>query len=87
MFRLITFASAHPGITDGQPLSTEEIVDLLLHGIGSQRTDPTAADIQRQTQPSDQPLTTPAVRRLHPSTLSRDRHRHQPVHPQPVGAR
>ncbi len=34
LFRLITFASAHPRITDGQPLSTPEIVDLLLHGIG-----------------------------------------------------
>ena len=27
MFRLITFASAHPTITDGQPLSTPEIVE------------------------------------------------------------
>ena len=35
MFRLITFASAHPRINDGQPLSTKEIVHLLLHGIGS----------------------------------------------------
>jgi AcrR family transcriptional regulator len=35
MFRLVTFASAHPRIADGQPLSTPEIVDLLLHGIGA----------------------------------------------------
>ena len=35
MFRLVTFASAHPSITDGQPLSTPEIVDLLLHGISA----------------------------------------------------
>jgi AcrR family transcriptional regulator len=34
MFRLVTFSSAHPAITDGQVLSTQEIVDLLLHGIG-----------------------------------------------------
>jgi AcrR family transcriptional regulator len=33
MFRLVTFSSAHPAITDGQMLSTPEIVDLLLHGI------------------------------------------------------
>ncbi len=38
MFRLITFASAHPRIADGQPLSTREIVDLLLHGISAQKT-------------------------------------------------
>ena len=38
MFRLITFASAHPRITDGQTLSTQEIVDLLLHGIGAGKT-------------------------------------------------
>ena len=35
MFRLITFASAHPRINDGHPLSTKEIVDLLLHGISA----------------------------------------------------
>lgn len=34
IFRLITFSSAHPAITDGQVLSTQEIVDLLLYGIG-----------------------------------------------------
>ena len=37
MFRLITFASAHPRITDGQALTTPEIVHLLLHGIGAQK--------------------------------------------------
>ena len=35
MFRLITFSSAHPAITEGQTLSTPEIVDLLLHGISA----------------------------------------------------
>lgn len=34
MFRLITFSSAHPAITDGHVLPTPEIVDLMLHGIG-----------------------------------------------------
>ena len=37
VFRLVTFASAHPSITDGNPMSTPEIVDLLLHGIGGER--------------------------------------------------
>ncbi len=35
LFRLITFSSAHPAITDGQMLPTSEIVDLLLHGISA----------------------------------------------------
>lgn len=35
MFRLVTFSSAHPAITEGRPLPTEQIVDLLLHGIGA----------------------------------------------------
>lgn len=38
MFRLITFAGAHPRIADGQPLSTREIVELLLHGISAEKT-------------------------------------------------
>ncbi|MET0865406.1 MAG: helix-turn-helix domain-containing protein, partial [Nakamurella sp.] len=37
IFRLITFSSAHPSITDGKPMTTPEIVDLLLHGIGGER--------------------------------------------------
>ena len=37
MFRLVTFASAHPRITDGQALPTAEIVHLLLHGISAQK--------------------------------------------------
>jgi len=40
IFRLITFSSAHPTITDGQRLSTAEIVELLLHGISAR--EPTA---------------------------------------------
>ncbi|HEY5882442.1 MAG TPA: TetR/AcrR family transcriptional regulator [Nakamurella sp.] len=35
MFRLVTFSSAHPAITEGQVLPTPEIVDLLLHGIAA----------------------------------------------------
>jgi len=35
MFRLVTFSSAHPAITDGQMLPTPDIVDLLLHGIAA----------------------------------------------------
>ena len=34
IFRLVTFSSAHPAITDGQVLPTAAIVELLLHGIG-----------------------------------------------------
>jgi len=34
LFRLVTFSSAHPAITDGNMLPTPEIVDLLLYGIG-----------------------------------------------------
>jgi len=33
LLRLIVFAGSHPRITDHHPLSTREIVDLLLHGI------------------------------------------------------
>jgi AcrR family transcriptional regulator len=33
LLRLITFSGSHPLISHGQPLSAEEIVDVLLHGI------------------------------------------------------
>jgi AcrR family transcriptional regulator len=33
LLRLLVFAGSHPRITDRNPLSTEEIVDLLLNGI------------------------------------------------------
>jgi AcrR family transcriptional regulator len=36
--RLVTFAATHPMITDHHPLSTDEIVDLLLYGIAA-KTD------------------------------------------------
>jgi AcrR family transcriptional regulator len=36
--RLVTFAGTHPMITDYEPLTTDEIVDLLLNGITAQTT-------------------------------------------------
>jgi AcrR family transcriptional regulator len=33
LLRLVTFSGSHPLIAQGQPLTSEEIVDLLLHGI------------------------------------------------------
>jgi AcrR family transcriptional regulator len=50
MFRLITFASAHPAVTDGQPLTTPEIVDLLLHGISVDTLRPAAERSEFATQ-------------------------------------
>lgn len=35
LLRLLTFAGTHPAITDHRPLSPDEIVSLLLDGIGS----------------------------------------------------
>ncbi len=50
MFRLVTFSSAHPAITDGHVLPTKEIVDLLLYGIGTRsepadRSEPVATEV------------------------------------------
>ena len=77
MFRLVTFSSAHPAITDGQVLSTQEIVDLLLHGISSQKTvslaqHPAPDSTADVTQRSDPAETADAP--------------HHSVHAQPVGA-
>ena len=33
MVRLLTFSGTHPHISDGNPLSAEEIVDTVLHGV------------------------------------------------------
>lgn len=44
MFRLVTFSSAHPAITEGHPLPTGQIVDLLLHGIGAPAATGSPAD-------------------------------------------
>lgn len=33
MLRLLTFSGTHPHISDGHPLTSEEIVDTLLHGV------------------------------------------------------
>ncbi len=38
VFQVVSLAGIHPMITDGSPLGTEEIVDLLLHGIGATPT-------------------------------------------------
>ncbi len=35
VLRLVTFAGTHPRITDGDPLNSDEIVDLLLSGLGA----------------------------------------------------
>lgn len=35
LLRLLTFAGSHPGLTDREPLTAEEIVDLLLDGVRS----------------------------------------------------
>ncbi|HEY7813400.1 MAG TPA: TetR/AcrR family transcriptional regulator [Nakamurella sp.] len=50
MFRLVTFSSAHPAITDGHMLPTPEIVDLLLHGIGA-ASAPAAQRSESQSHP------------------------------------
>lgn len=33
LVRLITFATAHPALTDGKPLAAQDVADLVLHGI------------------------------------------------------
>jgi AcrR family transcriptional regulator len=38
LMRLITFSGSHPLISQGQPLTAEEIVDVLLHGISGETT-------------------------------------------------
>ena len=50
MFRLVTFSSAHPAITDGHMLPTPDIVDLLLHGIGA-ASAPAAQRSESQSHP------------------------------------
>ena len=44
MARLITFSGSHPLISHGQPLTAEEIVDLLLHGIWHQTSGETSGE-------------------------------------------
>ena len=36
LVRLLTFAATHPAISDGQPMSAEQIADVLLYGIADQ---------------------------------------------------
>ena len=49
MLRLLTFAGTHPRITDGNPLSSDEIIDLLMDGLRARSPDP------RHPPPSCQP--------------------------------
>jgi len=77
MFRLVTFSSAHPAITDGQTLSTQETVDLLLHGIGRQKTV-SAAKHSAQDSTADESDRADRADRADASDHS--------VHAQPVGA-
>jgi AcrR family transcriptional regulator len=58
LFRLVTFSSAHPAITDGQTLETEDIVDLLLHGIGA-RTESAEKTAFRRSDPTTDSITDP----------------------------
>ncbi len=74
MFRLVTFSSAHPAITDGQTLSTRQIVDLLMHGISGQKTV-SPAKHSAPDSIADQPGTADSADRADRS-----------VHAQPVGA-
>lgn len=77
MFRLITFASAHPRITDGQPLSTREIVDLLLHGISNGHEPANHGRAEKtSTARSTRGTDSPVGRQPEPA----------PIHTQPVGA-
>lgn len=39
MLRLLTFAGTHPGITDGDPLTAEEIVSVVLDGVRLRGSD------------------------------------------------
>jgi AcrR family transcriptional regulator len=93
MFRLITFASAHPRITDGQPLSSKEIVDLLLHGIsnGSRPADRATAEktsTARSVRGTDSPVGhRPAPETSPPETgAAGTSGKPEPIHAQPVGA-
>ncbi len=49
VLRLLTFAASHPKITDEQPMSADEIVAVLLHGL-ARRTRATGPE-QGQTDP------------------------------------
>ena len=81
MFRLVTFSSAHPSITDGQPLSTQEIVDLLLHGISARA--PNAEKSRAEKRPTAEKRTVPRSTRGTDSTPDAALHH---AHSLPVGA-
>ena len=97
MFRLITFASAHPRITEGQTLSTREIVDLLLHGISAGRTPAEKTASEESTRRTDSPVGDDHsdykddANYKHDSSYKDDQSHFQPdrepTHAQPIGAR
>ncbi|MGS0687906.1 TetR/AcrR family transcriptional regulator [Nakamurella sp. GG22] len=96
LFRLITFAAAHPRITDGQPLSTEEIVLLLLNGIGRHDGVPDEHDVapeEHDGAPEESSAEKTASTQSDPATdfspgapPAGETH-HTPTHSDPVGAR
>jgi AcrR family transcriptional regulator len=75
IFRLITFSSAHPTITDGQRLSTQEIVELLLYGISAEKHSGARSGLAAHSPTGAPDLE--MLRRPAPN---------QEVHAQPVGA-
>lgn len=75
IFRLVTFSSAHPSITDGQPMTTAEVVDLLLHGIGG---EPSLLDLSRRK---------PLPRRSAPAAEDPSRDPYPSAKAEPVGAK
>jgi AcrR family transcriptional regulator len=63
LFRLVSFAGVHPRISEGNPLPTPEIVELLLHGIcaqktASQQSEPGEDSPRPEDSPSGADLTT-----------------------------
>ena len=84
IFRLVTFASAHPTITDGQRLSTPEIVELLLHGISARASSADSAEKNggaRSDLAAHSPAGAPDL-----EMFSRPAAANQEVSTQPVGA-
>ena len=84
IFRLVTFASAHPTITDGQRLSTPEIVELLLHGISARASSADSAEktgAARSDLAAHSPAGAPDL-----EMFSRPAAANQEVSTQPVGA-
>ncbi len=78
LLRMITFAGAHPRLTDGEPLSTGDIVSLLLNGVGrhgdatidTATNSPTEKTASAQSDPtSESPSGAPPPGARHPSSI------------------